>query len=572
MTTGDQGDIRFLWDQRVPMRDSVHLSADIYLPPEEGRYPAVLQRTPYDNTMPLWVKIASYLAGRGYAFVSQDVRGRCDSEGEWVPMVNEAQDGYDTIEWIAQQPWCDGRVGMMGGSYGGYVQWMAARERPPHLVTLVSTAAAGRWLQELPYMNGKFTPYWLWWLNLVGGRTLQQSLSDPAGKPPINWKKLVLHRPLKDIDQVLGRTDTLWREWLAHPTWDAYWQHLSLDGYFEQIDLPVLHITGWYDGDQWGELYYYNNMVAHSPAADKQYLLSGPWDHAGTRTPQATLGGIDFTQAAVLDINDIHRRWFDYWLKGEQNGQEEQAPVKFFVMGRNEWREDAAWPLPGTQVTPYYFHSGGRANTLAGDGGLNPAAPEQEPGDTYTYNPEDPTPSVPDLESYPGGDYLFDQRYIERRDDVLVYTSPPLEEALEVTGTPFVVLHAASDVIDTDFAAVLTDVYPDGRSVALAEGIMRASYRDSLESPTPLTQGQVYTYKIEMNATSNAFLPGHRVRVTIMSARFPSYCRNPNTGAPEGDDAVVCLANQTVYHSQAYPSHILLPVIPAGPDHREKQK
>lgn len=566
MSIVDPSDIRFLWDLPVPMRDGIKLSADIYLPAEEGQYPVILQRTPYDNTMPLWVDIATYFAGHGYAFVSQDVRGRCDSEGEWVPMVNEAEDGYDTIEWIAQQPWCNGRVGMMGGSYGGLVQWMAARERPPHLVTLVSTAAAGRWLQELPYMNGKFSPYWLWWLNLVGGRTLQQSLSDPAAKPPINWKKLVLHRPLKDIDQVLGRANTVWREWLAHPTFDDYWRHLSLDGYFEGIDLPVLHITGWYDGDQWGELYYYDNMVTYSPAADKQFLLSGPWDHAGTRTPKAVLGEVDFTQAAVLDMKAIHLRWFDYWLKGDENGQAEEARVKVFIMGRNEWREEPAWPLPDVQMTPYYFHSGGRANTLGGDGRLSEDAPGDESPDEYTYNPDHPTPSIPDLESFPGGDYPLDQRYVERRDDVLAYTSEPLGQALEVTGTPFVVLHAASDVVDTDFAAVLTDVYPDGRSVALAEGILRASYRDSLAEPTPLTPGQVYEYKIELNATSNAFLPGHRIRVAIMSCRFPSFCRNPNTGAPEGEDEEFCLANQTVYHNSNHPSHVLLPVIPPRPE------
>jgi putative CocE/NonD family hydrolase len=567
-----KSDIRFMFNLPVPMRDGVKLSADVYLPAEQGRYPAILQRTPYDNTMPLWVSIARYFAEHGYAFVSQDVRGRCDSEGEWWPLMNEAEDGYDTIEWLAGQPWCDGKVGMMGGSYGGHVQWMAARERPPHLVTLVSSAAAGRWMQEFPYSNGKLMPYGMWWLNLVGGRTMQTTVpvsGTAQAAPFLNWKRLLYHRPFRTLDEALGRTNTVWREWLAHPTFDDYWRRLSLEGQFEQIDLPVLHITGWYDGDQWGELYFYNQMIAHSPAAGKQFLLSGPWDHGGTRTPRAELGGIDFTPASVLDINDIHLRWFDYWLKGQDNGQQGDARVKIFVMGRNEWRQDEVWPLPDTQMTPYYFHSGGRANTLAGDGQLSLVAPFEEPPDCYTYNPENPTPCVPDLESYPGGDYPLDQRYVERRDDVLTYSSPVLEDIVEVVGTPFVELYAASDAVDTDFAAVLTDVYPDGRSVLLAEGILRASYRDSLEAPTLLVPGQVYKYRIELNATALAFLPGHRIRIEIVSCRFPSWDRNPNTGAPIGDDEQVRLATQTVYHDRAYPSHILLPIIPSVVASRE---
>ena len=562
----DQSDIRFLWDTPAPMQDGIKLSADIYLPPKEGQYPVILHRTPYDNTRPLWVEKAAYFARHGYAFVTQDVRGRCDSEGEWIPFAGESDDGYDTVEWIAQQLWCNGKVGMMGDSYAGYVQWMAARERPPHLVTLVSTAAPGRWMQELPYVNGKFSPGVMWLLNLTGGRTRQLNLDDPSARSLINWKKLILHRPLKDIDKALGRTNTVWREWLAHPTFDNYWRRHSLEGHFRQIDLPVLHITGWYDGDQWGELYYYDNMVAKSPAADGQFLLLGPWDHNGTRTPQARLGGIDFTQDAVLDMNAIHLRWFDYWLKGKENGQQDDARIRVFVMGRNEWRAEKAWPLPGVKTTPYYFHSGGRANTLGGDGWLSQAAPRDEPLDEYTYNPDDPTPSAPDLESFPGADYPLDQRYVERRDDVLVYTSEPLEQELEVTGKPHVVLYAASDAVDTDFAATLTDVYPDGRSIMLAEGILRASYRDSLEEPTPLTPGQVYEYKIEFNATSNAFMPSHRIRVTVMSCRFPRFCRNPNTGAPAGEDEEFCVAHQTVYHNETHPSHILLPVIPARPE------
>lgn len=564
MTAINEPDVRFLFDLSIPMRDGVNLSADVFLPEKEGRYPVILQRTPYDNTSPLWQSISVFFAKHDYVFVSQDVRGRCDSDGEFEPLMNEDKDGYDTIEWIAAQPWCDGKVGMMGGSYGGHVQWMAARERPPHLVTLVSTASPSRWMQEFPFMNGKIMPYSMWWLNLVGGRNMQHSLAQfgtGSNKALLNWKKLLRHRPLRTLDQAIGRNNTVWQKWLDHMTYDDYWRQLALDDYYPLIDLPVLHITGWYDGDQWGELNLFKNMVAHSPASGKQFLLSGPWTHAGTRTPQAELGGVNFTQAAVLDINEVHLRWFDYWLKGKQNGQEEEPRVKIFTMGRNEWRDEPAWPLPGTQMTPYYFHSGGRANTLGGDGRLAAGQPEDEPADSYTYNPDDATPTVPDLDNFPLGDFPLDHRFTERRDDVLVYTSDVLEEEVEVTGTPFVVLYAASDAVDTDFAAVFTDVHPDGRSVPLTEGILRTSYRESLVEPTLIEPGKVYEYKIELMATSNAFLPGHRIRVSIMSARFPDWNRNPNTGAPIGDDEEFVLAHQTVFHNEVYPSHLLLPVI-----------
>jgi putative CocE/NonD family hydrolase len=562
MTSSIEGEIRFLFDVPVGMRDGVKLSADVYLPAEGEQHPTILQRIPYDNTRPIWLDFVGFLSRRGYAVVTQDVRGRCDSEGEWEPFMNEAQDGYDTIEWIAEQPWSNGKVGMMWASYGGLVQWMAARERPPHLVTLVSTAAAGRWMQEFPYMNGKIMLFSFYWLIMVGGHTVQVNMADPMAGSPVNWKKILLHRPTKELGEVLGRTNTVWRKWLEHSTYDDYWRQPSLEGYFEEIDLPVLHITGWYDGDQWGELYYYNNMIAHSPAADKQYLLSGPWNHGGTVFPRAQWGGLDFTQGSVVDIKATHLRWFDYWLKGKENGLEEEPRVRIFVMGRNEWREEEAWPLPDTQVTPYYFHSGGRANSLGGDGRLNPFPPDDEPTDSYVYNPDHPTPSYPDLDLFPYGEFPLDERYVERRDDVLVYTSEVLEEELEVTGTPFVVLYAASDAVDTDFAAVLTDVHPDGRSVPLAEGILRASFRDSLEEPTLLTPGVVYEYRIELNATSIAVLSGHRIRVSILSCRFPSWDRNPNTGAPVGEDEEIQLATQTVYHDNGYPSHILLPIIP----------
>ncbi|HYI13753.1 MAG TPA: CocE/NonD family hydrolase [Thermomicrobiales bacterium] len=556
---------RLLLDQRVTMRDGVELSADVYLPPTgDGPWPAILQRTPYDNTGALWVNIAIHFAQHGYAFVSQDVRGRCDSDGEWEPFVNEGPDGHDTIEWIAEQDWCDSKVGMMGGSYGGYVQWMAAREQPPHLTALVSTAAAGRWMQELPYINGTFAAYWMFWLNLVGGRTLQQPIHGSVASP--DWPRIFTHKPLRETDIALGRTNTVWRTWLEHNTFDDYWRQLSLTGHFDKIDLPVLHITGWFDGDQWGELFYWHGMLDDSPAADRQWLVSGPWDHAGTRTPKQHLGGRDFTTAALTDMNAIHLRFFDRWLKGIENGQESDARVRTFAMGDNEWREGDSWPPAGTVETPFYLHSGGAANTLAGNGTISRTAPNgDEPADSYVYNPDNPTPSVQDISALPFGDVPFDNRWKLRRDDVLVYTSEPLVADLEITGHPFVVLHAESDCPDTDWYVALCDVHPDGRSERLTSGGLRAAYREGLDAqPTAIEPGRVYEYRIELMATSNVWKAGHRLRVTVASANWPGSARNPNTNAPTGDDDEIRIATNTVHHTRAYPSRLLAPVVAKG--------
>ncbi|MDE0042728.1 MAG: CocE/NonD family hydrolase, partial [Candidatus Poribacteria bacterium] len=356
-------DIRFMWDTPVPMRDGVKLSADIYLPAAEVRYPVILLRTPYDNIAPRFVEIAQYFSGEGYVVVIQDVRGRFDSEGHFEPRINEGKDGYDTIEWIADQPWSNGKTGMMGVSYGGTVQWLAARECLPHLVTVVSTATGGmRWMHDENYMNGKFPVFQFRWLNMTGGRTMQHypfeplSSHQPGVASPYNFNKIIRTRPLKDADKAVGRTNTYWRTWLEHNTYDEYWQQMSFEDYFDKVDIPALHITGWFDNCQWGELYMYNQMVARSPAGDKQWLIIGPWDHAGTSNPQARLGDLTFTQEAVPDLKAIHLRWFDHWLKDEDNGQDAESKVKIFSMGNNVWREEALWPMPNTQSVRYYLH------------------------------------------------------------------------------------------------------------------------------------------------------------------------------------------------------------------------
>ncbi|MDE0297095.1 MAG: CocE/NonD family hydrolase [Candidatus Poribacteria bacterium] len=569
-------DIRFMWDTPVPMRDGVKLSADIYLPAAEVGYPVILLRTPYDNIAPRFVEIAQYFSGEGYVVVIQDVRGRFDSEGHFEPRVNEGKDGYDTIEWIAGQPWSNGKIGMMGVSYGGTVQWLAARERPPHLVTVVSTATGGmRWMHDENYMNGKFPVFQFRWLNMTGGRTMQHypfeplSSHQPGVASPYNFNKIIRTRPLKDVDKAVGRTNTYWRTWLEHNTYDEYWQQMSFEDYFDKVDIPTLHITGWFDNCQWGELYMYNQMVARSPARGKQWLLIGPWDHAGTSNPQAQLGDLTFTQEAVPDLKSIHLRWFDHWLKDEDNGHDADSKVKIFTMGKNVWREEESWPMPNMKNLKFYLHSGGRANTFEGDGTLDTAMPRNEPSDHYVYDPEDPVPSVLDPESpLPPTDVnvlTMDYRYAQHREDTVVYSSAPLKEELEVTGTAFITLYAASDCVDTDWIVLLCIALPDGKSIPISSAVMRASYRagaariDSPQ-PSPISPGEVYRYTIEFLATSMVFRRGQRLSLVVTSSLYPAYDLNPNTGAPIGEDVPSRLANQTIYHNAKYPSHILLPV------------
>jgi hypothetical protein len=555
--------LRTLWDVKVPMRDDVKLSADIYLPPEdtEGSYPAILARTPYDNTMKLLVETAKFFASNGYAYVIQDVRGRCDSEGDWYPFFNEGPDGYDTIEWIAKQSWCNGKIGMMGGSYAGWVQWTAAREKPSHLTTMVSTAAGGYFMKELPFINGIPTPVMLGWLHLVGGRTVQVQLSAGSAST-VDWEKVFYHLPLKTMDEVLGRTDTVWREWLSHPNLDDFWKRALFDAEdFKRINIPILHITGWYDGDQPGALFFYEGMVKNSQSRDKQYILIGPWDHAGTRIPRQQLGGVDFTVAALMDMNKVHLDWFDYWLKGKENDVAKWKRAKYFIMGVNKWVEkDGAWPSEDVKQTAYYLHSSGRANTLMGDGNLSPDKPREEPPDKYTYNPEDPVIPVMDFDFYGSNvETPLDNRFILRRDDVLVYTSEPLEKELMIAGRPVLKLCATSDCPDTDWFATLADVYPDGRSISLGSSALRARYRDSLEKPELMSPGKAYTFTLELDSTCIVFKPGHRIRLAITSSAFPAFARNQNTGNKISEDTEIRIANNTVYHSKNYPSHILLP-------------
>jgi len=556
--------IRRFIDIKTPMRDGVNLSSDIVLPAGSGPFPAILMRTPYDNSQPNYLSFGRYFAQRGYAFIVQDVRGRGDSDGEWFPFMNETNDGYDTIEWIAAQSWCTGKVGMMGGSYAAHVQWMAAKTCPPHLAAMSSTASPGRWMEDgLPYRNGILSLELFAWLYLTHGRSMQSSIAayEGVGDDPLgmNWAQILRQLPLIQLDELTGFYSPTWHEWLNRPDLSDHWYQVRMDNDFGKINIPTLHITGWFDDCMIGTVFNYEQMLAQSPAKDHQYLVVGPWDHHGTREPQRKLYGEDFGDDALMDVLDLQCRFFDRYLKGAEVF--EQPKVELFVLGENRWRSENSWSFPKSTMTPFYLDAVVSARTLNGDGSLKRDFASGTSNDAYIYDPENPTPAwINGEQKWSPQDLLLDQRFVQVRDDVLVYTSEALTEPLEIAGTPSATLYIRSDAPDTDFYVTLSDVYPDGKAIRIAWGALRTRYRETLREAKLMTAGDIYKLNIELAPVLNVFQTGHRICVDIRSAAFPLYDRNPNTGHPIGADAEMQVARQMVYHSEQYPSCILLPI------------
>jgi hypothetical protein len=566
-------------DVPVPMRDGTALLADLYLPDGPGPWPALLQRTPYNKaagTAFSGMVDVRRAVRAGYAVVIQDVRGRYASAGDFEPFANESRDGYDTVEWVAAQPWCSGRVGMFGNSYVGATQWLAAIARPPHLAALVPTVTAADYHEGWAYQGGAFElGFSASWAAALALAQLQRAAEWRIDHPAVQ-------RQLDALDGLGGAFWTLpldanpaiaelpaFRDWLAHPDLDDYWRRWRIADHHARLDLPAFHTGGWYDIFLGGTLHNYTAMrtsAATAAARAAQRLVIGPWTHFLPFDNK--VGELNFGQraaAGTLDWDGLLLRWLDWVLKGEANGAAGDPPVRLFVMGENRWRTEEEWPLRRATPTPYYLRGGGRANSLRGDGWLSPVPPGDEPPDHYVYNPRDPVPTrggglCCSLVWTPGG--VYDQRPVEERADVLVYTTPPLERAVEVTGPITVTLYAASSAVDTDWTAKLVDVHPNGYAQNLTDGILRARYRHGPEQPRPLTPGAVERYTLDLWATSNVFLPGHRLRVEISSSNFPRFDRNPNTGRPAAGEADLQPAFQTVFHDGARPSHITLPIVP----------
>jgi putative CocE/NonD family hydrolase len=561
--------VRIESDVRVRMRDGVTLSVDIYRPRKEGRYPAILIRTPYNNNTEQAVAQGKWFAERGYAVVQADVRGKFDSGGEFYPFRHEPDDGFDTDEWISKQEWFDGRLGTMGGSYVGFTQWSQALRGSRVLTAMAATVTTpdtyGNWFYTNGALNYAFALSW-------GAVSIDGRVAQFTGA--YDWPDVYRTLPIINAPASAGHRAPHYRDWLSHPYRDTHWNALSHEDKYDAVGVPILTVEGWYDIFLRGALQDHMAVRARGRtdlARRGKRLVIGPWVHSTGRRNNTPAGqaadpnAFDFGAAAEVDLQRVYLRWFDYWLKGIQNGVMDDPPVRIFVMGENYWRDEQEWPLARANYTQFYLASGGRANSLLGDGTLSMTRAAAADSDTYTYDPANPVPTLGGnlccAQQVPSGPW--DQRAAERRDDVLVYTSEPLTSPVEVTGPISMKLFASTTARDTDWTAKLVDVAPDGFARNVQDGIVRARYREaSGKAGTLIEPGRIYEYTIDMWATSNVFLTGHRLRLEISSSNFPRFDRNLNTGDDPSTGTTMMSARQTIYHSVRYPSHLILPIIP----------
>ena len=549
---------------RIKMRDGVSLVADIYRPKGVGKFPVLLERTPYNRKGE--AGMAYDLVVHGYVVVLQDTRGRFESDGEFYPFRYESQDGYDSIEWAAQLSYADGKVGMFGGSYVGATQMLAAMARPPHLVAIFPYLTASDYYDGWTYQSGVLMQWFTSsWTSLLTVDTLRRRAEENLR--PKEW---VATLPVENYPILrVPAPATLapyFHDWVEHERNDAYWQGWRVSDHYREMNVKGLHGAGWHDLFLEGSIKNYAGLRAEGNTPDVragQRLLIGPWAHA-PMSPEGKVGDVVFGKGAVLDMTGTALKWFDYALKGVQNEYATEAPVRIFVMGDNIWRDEHEFPLARTRYTKYYLHSSHGAIGLAGDGELRITVPAEERPDQCDYDPKNPVPTIGGRlccgAAVPPGP--FDQRPNESRPDVLIFSTPLLETDLEVTGFVSLDLYASTSAVDTDFTALLADVDPSGYARFLTDGIVRARYRNSTERPEAIVPGQVYKYTIDLWATSNVFKKGHRLRLYVSSSNFPRFNRDPNTGEPMLGGTRLVNARQTIYHDGKYSSALTLPVIP----------
>jgi putative CocE/NonD family hydrolase len=551
------------------MRDGTVLHADIYRPNVEGKFPVLLQRTPYDKRNERGFAVRA--AQRGYVVVVQDVRGRYSSEGEWYPFKYESGDGYDTVEWAAALPYSNGKVGMFGGSYVGATQMLTAVAHPPHLAAICPVVTASNYHDGWTYQGGAFEQWFNEsWTSGLAQDTLDRLVMKNTNAQNGIWKLPLEEYPLFDLPKSgsgaeLTRTlSPYFNDWLAHPNYDDYWKRWSIEEHFADIQVPILTIAAWYDIFLGGSLRNYIGVKTHGgsdAARNGQRLVVMIGGHAGSGRH---IGDLDFGAAAEVEEEDLYLSWYDHILKGVNNEFASPKRVRLFVMGTNQWRDEDDWPLPGAHETKYFLHSNGKANSVRGDGSLSVAAARAETADHYAYDPANPAPTIGGPLCCDAGHLRpgpRDQRPVEARDDVLVYSTPALTQDLEVTGPVRLEVFANSSAVDTDFVAKLVDVWPDGFAQNLTEGIVRARYRDSQEKPTLMNPGQTYKFSIDMWATSNVFQKGHRLRLEISSSNFPRFDRNMNTGEDSASARKGIPATNTILHDAEHPSVLILPIV-----------
>jgi putative CocE/NonD family hydrolase len=528
----------------VRMRDGIRLSANVFRPGAPGRYPTILLRTPYNKGEELTPNFQSFL-NHGYAFVIQDVRGRYRSEGRFDPINQDVNDGDDTLNWIARQPWSDGNVGMYGGSYLGIAQWKAALSHNPHLKAIFPYVSGDDDYRDRFYSTGgamKLGHRLLW---------VAENLRDAGYEPPA-FSKYIWMLPTREADVVAaGHSVAVWRRAAEHPSYDRFWKDSSVREHLKDIHIPVYSVGGWYDNYVESDLEAFSILHKSNPNAR---IMIGPWPHT-FNTPFAH---VDFGRDALVPLRPEQLLWFDRWVKapGRETTNDRRPPVRLFVMGANQWRDENEWPLARARNQKFY---------LADNGSISAEPQKNSPPDSFVYDPKNPVPTVGgavccDPRVYPWGP--LDQRQVEKRRDVLVYSTSILRSDLEVTGPVKAVLSIASTAPDTDFTVKLVDVFPNGEARNLTDGILRVRYRDSLENAKLMTPGSLYKITVDAGVTSNVFRAGHRIRVEISSSNFPRFDRNPNTGRTVADERDLRKATQTVFHDPERGSWVVLPVVP----------
>jgi len=515
----------------VAMRDGVKLATDIYRQDNATPAPTLVTRTPYNKDGILGAFDIIRAVQAGYAVVVQDVRGRYASEGTFTAHFQEIDDGLDTLQWVAEQSWSNGDIGTFGGSYLGCTQWIPALRQPPMLRAMAPSITASDYYGGMEYHGGAKVLHDLRWVvvNIIPAEIERQIA---RGELPadfdydLNLDTVFDQLPIAN-DPLIERFAPFYKEWVTHRTEDGYWDALSPCKHYEQVLVPSLNISGWYDIFLQDTFDNYMGMKARGgteQARQNTRVIIGPWSHMNFSGsfPDREFGATASEQ--FIDLMGIQLQWFDRWLKEIDNGADREAPVMIFVMGIDQWRSESDWPLPDTQYRDYFLHSGGQANTLNGDGTLSSEAPTEELPDVFLYNPLRPVPTVGGQVILPGANAMGprDQQEVELRDDVLVYSTPVLEQPIEVTGPIELRLFISSSARDTDFTGKLVDVFPDGRAIILTEGILRARYRNSLSEPELLEPHHVYELTLDLWSTSNVFLPGHRIRLEVSSSNFPA--------------------------------------------------
>jgi len=524
--------VKFYYHQMVSMRDGVRLATDVYLPTEEGSYPALLVRDIYSNgSNTVRQRYAKFATANGYAFVFQSSRGRYDSEGDWNPYFNEINDGDDTLTWISDQPWSNGKVGMFGTSYLASVQWLAAVNGNPALVAIAPAMSPGNYYRDVAYPGGAFSllSRARWGISLAGSRTNMSF--------PVDWIGGIDHLPLETLAESVGFDVPHFQDWLAHPSYDEYWAPLNLEARASEMSVPAI-----------GSYKTMTEQAASPEARNGQRLIIGPWPHGWNASRQ--VGDVDFGENALIDVEPLLLEWFDHWMK--DGPAPAAAPIRLFIMGENVWRDEQEWPLARTDYRPVYLHA---------DSSLSEEAPTGNATQNYTYDPADPVPTL-------GGNIMeptlrgpYDQSPLNDREDVLRFVSAPFEIATEITGPVSAEIWATTDSRDTDFMAKLIVVKADGMAFNLVDGVIRARYREGFEAEEFVEPGRAYKYTIDLWATSYLLSPGDRLRLDVTSSNYPRLARNLNTGAPFAKTTEMKIANQTIHMSDEYPSRIILPFI-----------